>query len=224
MILGREFGSKTGGGGASSKQDEEIARRERLKKIALETIDLKSDPYMIRNHLGQYECKLCLTIHSSVDNYLVHTQGKKHTHNLGKLEWKEKQKQKNNPNPQPLEGARPNAVTGKKVIKIGRPGYKVTKQVDPVSSQKSMIFEVFYPEITENVKPQHRMMSCFEQRKEPADKKFQYLLFAAEPYETIAFKIPNETIDKSNDKWKVTWDSDKKRYELLMHFKVEQSS
>ena len=42
MILGREFGSKTGGGGASSKQDEEIARRERLKKIALETIDLKS--------------------------------------------------------------------------------------------------------------------------------------------------------------------------------------
>ena len=32
-------------------------------------------------------------------------------------------------------------------------------------------------------------MAAYEQRVEPPDKKWQYLLFAAEPYETIAFKV-----------------------------------
>ena len=32
-------------------------------------------------------------------------------------------------------------------------------------------------------------MSAYEQRIEPPDKKWQYLLFAAEPYETISFKV-----------------------------------
>ena len=32
-------------------------------------------------------------------------------------------------------------------------------------------------------------MSAYEQRQEPPDRKWQYLLFAAEPYETIAFKV-----------------------------------
>ena len=31
-------------------------------------------------------------------------------------------------------------------------------------------------------------MSAWEQKKEPQDKRYQYLLFAAEPYEVIAFK------------------------------------
>ena len=36
----------------------------------------------------------------------------------------------------------------------------------------------------------------FAQRVEAPDKNFQFLLFAAEPYETIGFKIPNKPIDK----------------------------
>ena len=32
-------------------------------------------------------------------------------------------------------------------------------------------------------------MSAYEQRIEAPDKQWQYLLFAAEPYETIAFKV-----------------------------------
>jgi hypothetical protein len=40
-------------------------RRERLRKLALETVDLNKDPYFMRNHLGTYECKLCLTIHTN---------------------------------------------------------------------------------------------------------------------------------------------------------------
>lgn len=50
-------------------------RRERLRRLALETIDLSKDPYFMRNHLGQYECRLCLTLHTNEGNYLAHTQG-----------------------------------------------------------------------------------------------------------------------------------------------------
>ena len=40
-------------------------RKERLRRLALETIDLAKDPYFFRNHVGQYECRLCLTIHKT---------------------------------------------------------------------------------------------------------------------------------------------------------------
>jgi hypothetical protein len=51
-----------------------IDRRERLRRLALETIDLAKDPYYMRNHLGQIECRLCLTLHPNEGNYLAHTQ------------------------------------------------------------------------------------------------------------------------------------------------------
>ena len=66
-------------------------RRERLAALAAETIDLAKDPYFMRfadlssvhfgdnlnlyrNHLGTYECKLCLTLHNNEASYLAHTQ------------------------------------------------------------------------------------------------------------------------------------------------------
>lgn len=36
-----------------------------FRQLALETIDLQKDPYFMRNHLGTYECKLCLTLHNN---------------------------------------------------------------------------------------------------------------------------------------------------------------
>ena len=104
-------------------------------------------------------------------------------------------------------------IEPKKFVKIGRPGYRVTKQRDPENSQQSLLFQIDYPgerffcslfhcylpsnhviqliftEIREDVRPRHRFMSAYEQRVEPPDRKWQYLLFAAEPYETIAFKV-----------------------------------
>lgn len=52
--MDREWGSKPGSGGAASGQNEAIDRRERLRRLALETIDLAKDPYFMRNHLGRY--------------------------------------------------------------------------------------------------------------------------------------------------------------------------
>lgn len=54
--------------------------------------------------------------------------------------------------------------------------------------------QVDYPEIVDGVVPRHRFMSAYEQRVEPPDRQWQYLLFAAEPYETISFKV-SETLD-----------------------------
>lgn len=36
------------------------------------------------NHLGTYECKLCLTLHPTEASYLAHTQGKRHQENLAR--------------------------------------------------------------------------------------------------------------------------------------------
>ena len=41
----------------------------------------------------------------------------------------------------------------------------------------------------EHISPRYRFMAAYEQRMEPPDRRWQYLLFAAEPYETIAFKV-----------------------------------
>jgi hypothetical protein len=37
----------------ASAQQENVDRRERLRRLAMETIDLAKDPYYMRNHLGQ---------------------------------------------------------------------------------------------------------------------------------------------------------------------------
>lgn len=52
--MDRDWGSKPGSGGAASAQTEAMDRRERLRRLALETIDLAKDPYFMRNHLGRY--------------------------------------------------------------------------------------------------------------------------------------------------------------------------
>lgn len=69
------------------------------------------------------------------------------------------------------------------------------------------------------MQPRHRFMSAYEQKVEAPDKDFQYILFAAEPYETIAFKVPNLELDKSEGKFSSTWDEEKKVFSVQMFFK-----
>ena len=121
---------KTGGGGAASAQQESMDRRERLRKLALETIDLNKDPYFMRNRTGQYECRLCLTLHPNEGNYLAHTQGKKHQSYL--LRRKAFEAQRNPAAALALQTsdslAKDNAkrLIQPKSIKIGRPAYQVS--------------------------------------------------------------------------------------------------
>ncbi|KAL5718153.1 Splicing factor 3A subunit 2 [Ranunculus cassubicifolius] len=214
--MDRDFGSKTGGGGAASAQNEAIDRRERLRRLALETIDLAKDPYFMRNHLGSYECKLCLTLHNNEGNYLAHTQGKRHQTNLAKRAAREAKDAPALPQPHKRK------VNLRKTVKIGRPGYRVTPQFDPETKQQSLLFQIEYPEIEDLSRPRHRFMSSYEQRIQTCDKRYQYLLFAAEPYEIIAFKVPSTEIDKTTPKFFSHWDPDSKMFTLQLYFKRKQ--
>lgn len=76
--------SKPGSGGLASATNANVDRRERLRSLALETVDLTNDPYFMKNHIGKYECKLCLTLHTNEGSYMAHTQGKRHQENLAR--------------------------------------------------------------------------------------------------------------------------------------------
>jgi splicing factor 3A subunit 2 len=217
-------GSKFGGGGVSSSQQAERERKERLRQLALETIDLAKDPYLLRNSYGTYECKLCLTLHTNEGNYLAHTQGKKHQAGLAKRAAMEKMKQGSGVGGEPGLSTHKTGTITRPRVKIGRPGYEVSKSRHPITNQRCLSFDLFFPEIIQGssfsgIRPRHRFMSAFEQRVDlPADKRYQYLLIAADPYETVGFKIPNETIDREEGKFLTSWDEETKRFNITMHF------
>lgn len=89
--------------------------------------------------------------------------------------------------------------------------FQVTKERDPASGQQALLFQIDYPEIGDEITPRHRFMSAYEQKVQPPDKRWQYLLFAAEPYETIAFKIPSREVDKNEDKFWTLWNKETKQ-------------
>jgi len=210
--MSKDWGSKAGSGGVASASEANVQRRARLAQLALDTIDVSNDPYFMKNHLGSYECKLCLTLHTNEGSYMAHTQGKKHQQNLARRAAK---LAKDNL-VQPIEAVKRTAV--KKVQKIGRPGYKVVKQRDPDTGSRSLLFQLHYPSISSGVQPRHRLVSTFEQSVEARNERVQYLLFAAEPYETVAFAIPNQPIERAADKFFTHWDETTNMFYLQLHF------
>ena len=184
-------GQKTGTGALLSSQELAIARRDRLRKLALETIDLKNDPYIARNQLGGFECKLCLTLHSNEASYLAHTQAKKHQINLARRAAAD--------NASAVVAPEERKVSLKRFTKIGRPNYTLSRVMNQDLDLKGVYIAIDYPDIAHNVTPCIRIMSAYEQRVEIADPDYQYVVIAAEPYETISFKIPNLEIHSNED-------------------------
>lgn len=204
-------GSKIGSGGLLSESQAAIERKERLRKLALESIDISKDPYIMKNNSGTYECKLCLTLHNNEGNYLAHTQGKRHQSNLARRAAMEA---KNAPTRVISQKTAPRT----KSIKIGKPGYKVTKSRDLQTRQRALTFELEYPEADEGFQPRHRFMSAYEQKLEIPDKNYQYILFACDPYETIAFKIPNLAIDRREGRFFTNWDTATHKFAVQLYF------
>ena len=201
-------GQKTGSGAPMSAQEMQLDRRERLRRLALETVDLKNDPYLMRNHLGTFECKLCLTIHNNEGGYLAHTQAKKHQVNLARRAQKDAES----------VGGGVGGVARKfepaQYTKVGRPGYRVTKVRDPETEEKGFLFEISFPQVSEDRRAHFRVMSAYEQKMEVPDSDHQYLLICAEPYETMCFKIPNLPINRAPDRLYEHWDGETKKYAL----------
>jgi splicing factor 3A subunit 2 len=164
-------------------------------------------------------------------SYLAHTQGKRHQENIGRRAAREAQRLNAAPSLTIKKPTRPKAP------RIGRPGfammhlhctefllmlscsYRVTKQYDSETGSRSLLFQVEYPQIGSDLQPRHRFMSAYEQKVEAPDRNFQYLLVAAEPYETIGFKIPSLEIDRGEGKFFSHWDREKFVLTLQMHFK-----
>lgn len=111
----------------------------------------------------------------------------------------------------------------KQTIKIGRPGYKITKIRDPLTRQVGLLFQLQYQEITPGVQPRVRFMSAFEQKvEEPPDKNFQYLVVAAEPYQTCGFKLQAREIDRREGRYWTWFDEDSKEFWIQILFKTER--
>ncbi|CAF1059370.1 unnamed protein product [Adineta steineri] len=120
-----DFQHRAGGDGVASGSESNRDRRERLRQLALETINLAKNPYSMRNCIGTYECKFCLTSHNNEGSYLAHTQGKKHQSNLARRAARENQQSSD------IVQSIKRHYEVRKFIKIGRPSYNVTKQRDP---------------------------------------------------------------------------------------------
>ena len=200
MDMQNRVGSKAGSGGQLSESQQAANRRDRLRKLALETIDLSKDPYYMRTNVGTIECKLCLTVHPNEGNYMAHTQGKRHQSNLGRRAAQEASKKSKEMESRAQEDLRKStaAMMKSKLLKIGKPGYKVTKSRNVHTKKRTLTFELDYPEIKESNSPKYRFVSAFEQTiDQPPDKNFQYLVFACHPYENVAFKVPNDPVDQA---------------------------
>ncbi|CAE6427748.1 unnamed protein product [Rhizoctonia solani] len=177
---------------------------------------VSQDPYILRNHLGSLECRLCLTLHTNEGSYLAHTVP-------FFVVWLNRAARRAlRFHTQLITAPAPAASVPRKMfIKIGRPGYRVTKVRDPLmaaaagggGAKEGMMVQIHLPQIKEGVIPRRRFMSAWEQKN----------LVAAEPYESIAFRIPAREIEdlEENPDWNWShWDADTKQYSFQFMFKT----
>jgi len=221
--------SKPGVGGIFSSQAAGVQRRERLRDLIKDissSNDSGNDPYIVKNYLGHYECRLCATTHPNEGNYMAHTQGKKHQTALAKRQLQiEKEKQLSGENSIQLKKLISNQSNIRKQPKIGRPGYRVIKQRNSVTGELSILFHLYFPQIDKTLQPRHRFMSCYEQKIEPytsENEKYIYLIISGEPYENISFKIPNQPIDRDPGKMLTHWDDENKSFTLQIAYQTEK--
>ncbi|KAG9392020.1 putative splicing factor 3a subunit 2 [Carpediemonas membranifera] len=207
----RDFGSRIGTGGQLS-QSVLNARLQREKKALMEEAlqeEVAKDPYVSKNQFGQYECKLCMSVHSTIADYTVHRELRKHKVNIARFE---KMKAGNTIDNGPLY-VRPKPQ--RTVPSIGQPSYWVTRQRD-LQNRPSIKVEVHYPEILDGIVPRWRAISWFEQKVEVPDSNWQFIAFAAQPYDTIAIKVPNWELDDSRTYEQ--WYPDKKMFVVQLQY------
>jgi len=111
-----------------------------------------------------------LTLHTNEGSYLAHTQGKKHQTNLARRAARDAK------DTQLMIAPAASTVQRKVFLKIGRPGYRVTKVRDADTGKEGMMVQVHLPQVKAGVLPRRRFMSAWEQRKEPPNKAYQYLI------------------------------------------------
>ena len=157
-----------------------------------------TDPYMARGPSGTYHCKKCLTTHASEANYLIHVEGRRHKTNVDRSKKMEETAEQQRRVLQSMQAAKrgtsSQAAKPPKYSNAPAPQCKVVKFFEPVTEQCTVCITISFTLIKPISRPVHRVMSAYEQQKEqPPDSRFLYLLVACEPYRTIAIKLPNNS-------------------------------
>jgi splicing factor 3A subunit 2 len=159
-----------------------------------------------------------LTLHANEASYLAHTQGKKHQQNLARRA--AKISKDTSQNVVAAGAKRVVKKSGAVIPKIGIPEHYVFKVRHPETKQLGLLFILKYPRVGDGIQPRTRFMSALEQKVEVADMNYQYVLFAAEPYNTIAFKVPSKEIDKKDGMFFSDWNEKTRVFAVICFFMI----
>ncbi|TBU04397.1 subunit 2 of splicing factor 3A [Hamiltosporidium tvaerminnensis] len=156
----------------STKNEELLQKRKRIKKIIEETSSIIKDKYHRINSIGKYECLLCYTLHNTEINYISHCQGTKHQNLLKKQ------------------------IDTEKIIDLKKnklsPKYIIRNIIQ--ENKKGHNIQLEYTQSTE--KPVFKFINSLEQKVEKYNKENIYLVILCEPYINVGFKIENKKVDE----------------------------
>lgn len=235
--------SKKGAGAVADRHETNAQTKLRIKELLTsKVLDLDKDPYVYRNHLGQLECRLCLTAHANEASYISHLSGRKHSMNLERRRVIAERSQ----------GVKKNIVdtsvstTAKRSWrKAGRAEFQITKLRKKETLQLGILLQAQLPLITVK-EPYFCFMSYYElsqknkqdcvlflklrkldyEDQEAVDpSKWQYLVLSAEPYENVAVAFPAaKRLEKPSDDTQTEsfwwyWDTDTREFFLQVLFK-----
>lgn len=194
-------------------------QRDIVRSAGVKVYEVTKSEWCFKNNLGQFVCRLCSTVHPNEANMYVHFQGKRHKNNAARVEdarrrVREAQEQREAGTFNAQQGANGGAANSGRAPRIGRPIVTMRKEIG--EGKCSLRIELSYPLIEEGTRPLHRFLNTFEQSKEQQDPSVMYLLFAAEPYETVAIKLPFLRVDQTAEGNRASWDGAKKVYSLFV--------
>lgn len=91
-------------------------RARKSKAILKKMYNLESNPYFAVNANGRYECSLCHTVHTTIQSFVLHRDGKKHNESL-----KQRQRKLN---------LRPSDIRLRSLLKEGLRGFGLEIRVE----------------------------------------------------------------------------------------------
>ncbi|RKP32145.1 hypothetical protein METBISCDRAFT_21667 [Metschnikowia bicuspidata] len=236
--------SKKGAGAIADRQEANLHTKQRIKSLLMTlVIDLEKDPYLFRNHLGNLECRLCLTQHTTESSYLSHLSGRRH---LTNLERRRTYSERVNKGEQSQNFTTMTNIPRRYWKAIGNPIYKITKIRHPESLRMGFLLQVNYQRMTVlepffcfmsyyelSQKTRERCVEYLQKEKEDHEDedvvdplRWQYLVLSAEPYNNITFAFPahlkleTTSDDKKTESLWWYWDRDSGEYFLQVLFKA----
>lgn len=210
------------------------------------TSKAKQSEWYAKNHLGQILCRLCSSQHRDDDNFLVHLESRRHSENIKTIERARAQVAREQEAARALAQQQQHddhmaqmqdtlgatnykAPTTRREARVGKPKVVFHTEPNPQANTCKVLFEVSYPlaatEQDPTMRPMHRWVNTHEQNVEEKNDSIVYLLFACEPYETVAYtfpaRVPITTADSvkhmpdAGQRYACHWDPVRKVYTLM---------